>query len=141
MTYEYRGARRRVRRVVKESFAKGKAVTRLEIESIDHRVVDAGDADATSRLAATTPERAVSGQRMEAGDNVQSISAATVDLGCFWRTVALLLEAAAVGGACGNALGAVILTGGASACAFALGGAHLLAAMEDWQEDCAPHPA
>ena len=136
VTDEYRGASGQVRQVLQETFANGKAMTRLEIAMNDNRVVDAGDADASSQLAATEPERAVTGQRSEASDSRQIIPATTVVRWCYWRTVALLAEAAAVGGTCG----AAIVTGGLTAWACALGGAHLLAATEDEQEAYAPQP-
>jgi len=65
--------------------------------------------------------------------------------GCFWRTAALLAEAAAVGTGCGAVIGGIISTSGGMAViapylpeACALAGAHLLAAMEGWLDDCGP---
>lgn len=138
VTYEYRGASGHVRQIVQESFAHGKAVTRLEIALTDSRVVDAGDADATAQVAAMEAEHASAGAEIEAGEVGRFMAVATVARGCYWRTLALLVEAAGVGAACGAAITTAIVTAGVSVTACAVGGSHLLGALEDWQEDCAP---
>ncbi len=139
ITYEYRGTSGQVRQIVQESFVKGKATTRLEIAMNDHRVVDAGDADATAQVVAGEVEHASVVGSTEAIENGQFMPvAAAGGRGCYWRTLALLAEAATVGAACGAAITTAIVTAGVSVTACVFGGGHLLAALEDWQEDCAP---
>lgn len=134
VTYEYYGASGKVRRIVHESFANGKATTRLEITLDAHRVVDVGDADATAKFAAVERHAAVGAL----GSQAQLIPVAAVARGCYWRTLGLLVEAAGVGAACGAAITTAIVTAGVSVTACAAGGYHLMGALEDWLDDCAP---